>query len=573
MAGWRKVLVSNTKGTAGVDLENLGHIVPDDLAINEDGSFLSGVASQALSINDSGNGLEWKDVTTTFASLTDSDTTSTGLADNDIMVYDTQDSKYKMMPMVGDVKVAVTGSGASTVATMSIQPDSVALGTDTTGNYVLKGETTGNGISGSINAEGGTFTVTSNAVSTATANTLVYRDASGDFIANEITASLDGTAAIATAVNLSGATGQGNNDKLVFAANGTATGTATLETDVALHYNPNTQLFTAPNFAGDINGTIGATAPTSGAFTNLTSSGNTSLTTANITGNLSHTGGTATLAGGSLVVSNEIANAVINTFILNNSQTGTWPLADPAPTAQISFDILQSSQITATDIDDDDFIWVKAQNYDESNEAISGSYSYVKLRATDDYDMVATVGTNLTTTWDVIDWPDGAKIIKGPVSIAYSSEPTGTQTITMDDTVIFTGGGTFASTSNFATTDNLIHLNVLADNSAYGGDLSSGIVFGTTAADEGESATAYKTGGKLIHTDTEFIFGTFADVVSSTPANQDNLTTTNLKDIRVKAIQFDTSDTIDETGNSYANGDNPYLGVNDSGVLYFYMAE
>ena len=48
------------------------------------------------------------------------------------------------------------------------------------------GATSGNGISGS--ASSGTFTVTSNATSANTANTIVYRDASGNFSANVITA-------------------------------------------------------------------------------------------------------------------------------------------------------------------------------------------------------------------------------------------------------------------------------------------------------------------------------------------------------------------------------------------------
>ena len=90
--------------------------------------------------------------------------------------------------LTGDV--TGTANFSSNVATISatIAANSVALGTDTTGNYVQQGATSGNGISGSVNSEGGTFTVTSNAVSTNTANTIVYRDASGNFSAGTITA-------------------------------------------------------------------------------------------------------------------------------------------------------------------------------------------------------------------------------------------------------------------------------------------------------------------------------------------------------------------------------------------------
>jgi hypothetical protein len=64
----------------------------------------------------------------------------------------------------------------------------IALSTDTTGNYVQQGATSGNGISGSVNSEGGTFTVTSNATNANTASTIVFRDGSGNFSAGIITA-------------------------------------------------------------------------------------------------------------------------------------------------------------------------------------------------------------------------------------------------------------------------------------------------------------------------------------------------------------------------------------------------
>ena len=76
----------------------------------------------------------------------------------------------------------------------------IALGTDTTGNYVQQGATSGNGISGSVNSEGGTFTVTSNATNANTGNTIVFRDASGNFSAETISAALSGNASTATAL-------------------------------------------------------------------------------------------------------------------------------------------------------------------------------------------------------------------------------------------------------------------------------------------------------------------------------------------------------------------------------------
>jgi hypothetical protein len=79
------------------------------------------------------------------------------------------------------------GSAGISIAT-NIQANSVALGTDTTGNYVGEGAVSGTGLSGSLSAEGGTFTVTSNATDSNTNSTIVARDGSGNFSAGVITA-------------------------------------------------------------------------------------------------------------------------------------------------------------------------------------------------------------------------------------------------------------------------------------------------------------------------------------------------------------------------------------------------
>jgi len=92
--------------------------------------------------------------------------------------------------LTGDVTGSATFTNAGDTASISttIAANSVALGTDTTGNFVGAGATSGSGISGSVSNEGGTFTVTSNATSASTANTIVFRDGSGNFSAGTITA-------------------------------------------------------------------------------------------------------------------------------------------------------------------------------------------------------------------------------------------------------------------------------------------------------------------------------------------------------------------------------------------------
>jgi hypothetical protein len=95
----------------------------------------------------------------------------------------------RTITLTGDVtgvSAAFDGSGNLSFAT-TIAANSVELGTDTTGSYVQQGTTSGNGLSGSVNTEAGTFTVTSNATNLNTASTIVFRDASGNFSAGVMT--------------------------------------------------------------------------------------------------------------------------------------------------------------------------------------------------------------------------------------------------------------------------------------------------------------------------------------------------------------------------------------------------
>jgi len=91
--------------------------------------------------------------------------------------------------LAGDLSgsATLTNLGDATL-TATIAANSVALGTDTTGNYVGAGATSGSGISGSVSSEGGTFTVTSNATNANTGSTIVFRDGSGNFSAGVISA-------------------------------------------------------------------------------------------------------------------------------------------------------------------------------------------------------------------------------------------------------------------------------------------------------------------------------------------------------------------------------------------------
>ena len=106
----------------------------------------------------------------------------------------------RTVTFTGDVTGSFNIDGSADVSNVSltVASNTVALGTDTTGTYVAVGAVSGNGLSGSTNSEGATFTVSSNATALNTAETIVFRDASGNFSAGTITASLNGNAATVT---------------------------------------------------------------------------------------------------------------------------------------------------------------------------------------------------------------------------------------------------------------------------------------------------------------------------------------------------------------------------------------
>ena len=120
-------------------------------------------------------------------------------------------STTRTFALTGDVTGTITSdltSGFSIATT--IAPNSVALGTDTTGNYAGSVGVSGNGltITGSA-GEGTAFIVNSNATNANTASTLVFRDASGNFSAGTITAALSGNATTATDLSRSIIAGDG----------------------------------------------------------------------------------------------------------------------------------------------------------------------------------------------------------------------------------------------------------------------------------------------------------------------------------------------------------------------------
>ncbi len=177
------------------------------------------------------------------------------------------DADFTYNPSTGSLTAdvfigALTGNADTATTASGVSANSVALGTDTTGSYVAQGTTSGNGLSGSVNSETATFTVTSNATDANTASTIVFRDGSGDFSAGTITAALTGdvTGNADTATSATDATNATNvaitdntsTDATYYLHFGSAsTGNDGVEVDTTtLTYNPSSGTITTGIFSG-----------------------------------------------------------------------------------------------------------------------------------------------------------------------------------------------------------------------------------------------------------------------------------------------------------------------------------
>lgn len=101
--------------------------------------------------------------------------------------------------LTGDVSGSASFDGTANInISTTIAPNSVALGTDTTGDYVAAVAVSGIGLSVAGSGENATYTVTSGATSNNVVSQIVARDASGNFSAGTITASLTGNASTAS---------------------------------------------------------------------------------------------------------------------------------------------------------------------------------------------------------------------------------------------------------------------------------------------------------------------------------------------------------------------------------------
>ena len=157
----------------------------------------------------------------------------------------------------GDVTGSFSINGTADVSNvaLTIAANSVALGTDTTGNYAGTVAVAGSGLTiGGTAGEGTDYTVYSNATSANTVSTLVFRDGSGNFSAGTITANLTGTASIASsAAAVNTVTDTANT--LYLLGSRSSTGIASTQVYVDTNVSVLGSTVTATTFSGSLSGT------------------------------------------------------------------------------------------------------------------------------------------------------------------------------------------------------------------------------------------------------------------------------------------------------------------------------
>ena len=211
----------------------------------------------------------------------------------------------------GDVTGSFSINGSADVSSiaLTIAANSVALGTDTTGNYAQSVAVAGNGLTiGGAAGEGTDFTVYSNGVSTNTVSTLVFRDSSGNFSAGTITANLTGIATSSTRVGIGTNT---TNSSFPLAFSDVNQPYASLGSTTLLSVNPSTSTITATNFSGNA-----TTATNAGASGQWSSSRTVTFGGGDVTGSFS--------INGSADVSSVALTIAANSVALGTDTTGNY---------------------------------------------------------------------------------------------------------------------------------------------------------------------------------------------------------------------------------------------------------
>jgi hypothetical protein len=177
----------------------------------------------------------------------------------------------RTIALTGDVTGSATFDGSANISiNTTVGGNTVELGTDTIGQYARTLGVSGVGID--INAalanDGTDYIITSNATNTNIGSTIVSRDASGNFSAGTITASLTGTASQATnSANVFVSVSSVNGVFYLPFFSGASNANKALSYDADLQYNPGTNTLTAGTFSGALSGNATTSTTASGLFT------------------------------------------------------------------------------------------------------------------------------------------------------------------------------------------------------------------------------------------------------------------------------------------------------------------
>src|SRR6056300_1726974 len=227
---------------------------------------LEGNASTATALQTARNIAIAGDVvgTASFDGTGDISITATIQADSVALGTDTTGNYVATIADAGSGRITVANSGTESAAvTLDIANNAVTLGTHTSGDFVgtitggagiaSTGATTGETISHTLSVD---LTDTSVFNSDGTVSTAVVLDGSGDFTANMITSDLTGdvtgTADVATCITATANNATNESVFLTFVDG--ATGTQGIETDTGLTYNPSTNVLTTTTFSGALSG-------------------------------------------------------------------------------------------------------------------------------------------------------------------------------------------------------------------------------------------------------------------------------------------------------------------------------
>ena len=223
-----------TNGTGSIRLHGLNSITTStdssgtiSISLDKtiDVNVISSSDSTAIQMNDGVNIVGALNVSSSFE--IGNGPIVTAILDEDNFASDSATALATQQSIKAYVDAATTSGG-------------VALGADTTGNYVAS-ITNGSYITGGDGgSEGAALTLAVDATDANTASKVVARDASGNFSAGTITATLSGTATEATNVTVT-ANNTTNETVYITFVDG-ATGTQGIETDTNLTYNPSTNI-------------------------------------------------------------------------------------------------------------------------------------------------------------------------------------------------------------------------------------------------------------------------------------------------------------------------------------------